>query len=112
MKRQIKRRVRAEQGLYQTLAAPGAITLTEPTTRVTTSDAAQALTLANGKYVGQRKRVIHGVDSGSAVITAGAALLLADSVASITFTNVYDWVELEWNGDAWAIVGYYGVTIA
>ena len=111
-KRQVKRRVRAETNAYQTLSGAGAITLTEPTTRYTSTGAAQALTIADAKFKGQRKRIIHAVDGGSGVITAGSSIHLADSLSTITFTAVRDWVELEWNGTAWAVIGYAGVTFA
>jgi hypothetical protein len=50
------------------------------------------------------------VDGGSMVLTAGSALHLADSIATITFTAVRDWVELEWLGTAWGVIAYSGVT--
>jgi len=96
----------------QTLSGAGAVNLTTGITSVSSTGGAQALTLADGTVTGFKKRIIMSVDGGSSVITAGASLHLANSVASITFTNANDWVELVWNGSAWLITGYYGVTIA
>lgn len=96
----------------QALTGAGAVNLTTAVTRVTSSGAAQALTLADGAVVGQRKRIVHAVDGGSCVLTAGGALHLGDSIASITLTAKGDWVELMWNGTAWDLIGHTGATIA
>lgn len=98
------------RGAAQALSGAGAVNLTTPVTRLTTSGAGQALTLADGSVIGQRKRIIHAVDGGSAVLTADGSLHLGDSIATITFTNVRDWVDLEWNGTAWDVIAYGGVT--
>jgi hypothetical protein len=99
-------------GSIQSLSGAGAVNLTTATTRYTSTGAAQALTLADATVTGHKKRIIHCVDGGSGVLTAGGALHLADSIATITFTNVRDWVDLEWNGSAWAVTAYAGVTFA
>lgn len=99
----------------QALSGAGAITLTEPTTLFTSTGAGNALTLADYSGSGSfRKRIIHAVkgSSGTGVITAGAALHLGHSIASITFTNVRAWVDLEWpaGGTEWNVIGYGDVT--
>ena len=98
----------------QVLSGAGAIDHVSHTTLFTSTGAAQALTLADGTtpMIGFRKRIIHAVDGGSGVITAGAALHLGHSIATITFTNVRDWVELEWDGTNWNVIGYSGVSFA
>jgi hypothetical protein len=100
------------QGASQALSGAGAINLTTAVTRFTSTGATQALTLADGTVIGQEKTIIHAVDGGSGVITAGAALHLGDSIATITFTNVRDWVTLKWNGTAWDVKSFGGVTFA
>lgn len=102
------------QSTPQALSGAGAIDHTTLTTLFTSTGAAQALTLADGTQAmrGFRKRVIHAVDGGSGVITAGAALHLGQSIATITFTNVRDWCELEWDGTNWNVIGYAGATFA
>jgi len=98
-------------GLGQSLSGAGAINLTTPTTYYTSTGGSQALTLADSTVVGQRKRIVHVVDGGSGVITAGGSLHLANSVATITFTNAREWAELEWNGSAWVVIGCSPVSI-
>ena len=55
-------------GNVQSLSGAGAVDVVTPTTEVTTTGAAQALTLADG-VAGQEKTIIHGVDGGSFVLT-------------------------------------------
>lgn len=97
----------------QTLSGAGAISLTTELTLVTSTGAGQALTLADGTGKVSstfRKRIAHVVDGGSVVLTAGANLHLAHSIASITLANKGDWIELQWiqSLTAWALVGCGG----
>ena len=55
-------------GTVQSLTGAGAVNVTTAITEVTTTGAAQALTLADG-VAGQQKTIIHGVDGGSFVLT-------------------------------------------
>lgn len=96
----------------QLLSGAGAIDLTKRTTLYTSTGGGQALTLADSTETGQRKTIVHHVDGGSGVITAGGSLHLGASIATITFTNVRDWVELEWDATNWNVVAYGGVTFA
>lgn len=96
----------------QALSGAGAINLTATTTLFTSTGAGQALTLADGSFAGQRKRIIHIADGGSGVITQTSGAKLTASITTITFTNIWDWVELEWSGTLWNVVGYTGVAIA
>lgn len=100
------------RGAHQALSGAGAINLTTPVTRFTSTGASQALTLADGSVVGQRKRIIHVVDGGSGVLTAGGSLHLGDSLASITIASLWDWVELEWQtAGGWHVVGWAGAGV-
>lgn len=101
-----------QNGAPQVLSGAGAIGLTTRTTLYTSTGGSQALTLADGAHIGQRKTIIHAVDGGSGVITAGGSLHLGHSIASITFTAVREWVELEWDGTNWNLVAMSGVTVA
>jgi len=92
----------------QALSGAGAVNVTQRTTKLTSTGVGNALTLANGLYAGQRKTIVHEVDGGSAVLTPATPL----HFATYTFTNVHDWLELQWTGAAWIIVGYGGGTIA
>lgn len=96
----------------QALSGAGAINKTTTTTLFTSTGASQALTLADGDFVAQRKRIIHIADGGSGVITQTTGAKLTASITTITFTNIWDWVELEWSGTLWNVVGYTGVAIA
>ena len=115
MNSNIKLRARKERNHCQRLSGAGAVSLTVPTTRCTSTGATQALTLADGKIIGQRKRIVHAVDGGSVVLTAGAALHLGDSLATITLAAVRDWIELEWDvvagAGAWYLTGWYGTGV-
>jgi hypothetical protein len=86
------------------MSGAGAIDITTVTTRLTTTGATQALTLADGAYIGQRKTVMHEVDGGSAVITPAHPL----GFATATLTAVRDWVTFEWNGAGWLLAGWGG----
>lgn len=90
----------------QALSGAGAINVTARTTLFTSTGAAQALTLANGTRTGQRKTVLMTVDGGSGVITPATA----GNFATATLTAVKDWVEFEWSGAAWNVVGFGGTT--
>jgi molybdopterin-binding protein len=60
-------------GTIQSLSGAGAVNTTTAVTCLTTTGAAQALTLANGT-VGQFKTIVHIVDGGSAVLTPTTAI--------------------------------------
>lgn len=91
----------------QSLSGAGAVDITNAFTALTSTGAAQALTLANGA-VGEIKVIVHVVDGGSAVLTPTTPL----GFATITFTNAGDSVILIYTSAGWAIVGSRGVTIA
>ena len=94
-------------GGVQALSGAGAVNLTTPVTALTTTGAAQALTLADGT-AGQIKSIIHVVDGGSAVLTPTTAL----GFTTMTFTNAGDSITLVYTAAGWAIIGNRGGTIA
>lgn len=89
-----------------TRTGAGAISVLTRTTNVVSTGAAQAMTLAAGTRIGQRKTLFHFTDGGSAVVTPAAV----SGYATVTLTAVRDWVELEWNGTAWLAVAWGGTT--
>lgn len=91
----------------QSLSGAGAVDITNAFTSLTTTGAAQALTLADG-FVGELKIIVHAVDGGSAVLTPTTRI----GFSTVTFTNVGDSVSLIYTSAGWAIVGSRGVTIA
>lgn len=91
----------------QSLSGAGAVDITNTMTSLTTTGAAQALTLADGS-TGQMKIITHTVDGGSAVLTPTTKI----GFSTITFTAVGDSVTLVYTAAGWAIVGSRGVTIA
>jgi hypothetical protein len=91
----------------QSLSGAGAVNLTDMLTSLTTTGAAQALTLADGT-VGQIKIITHTVDGGSAVLTPTTKI----GFTTITFTNVGDTVTFIYTSAGWAIIGSRGITIA
>ena len=91
----------------QSLSGAGAVNVTDAFTSLTTTGAAQALTLANGS-VGEVKVIVHTVDGGSAVLTPTTKI----GFSTITFTNGGDAVTMIYTAAGWAIIGSRGVTIA
>lgn len=95
------------QASVQSLSGAGAVNVTDMFTSLTTSGAAQALTLANGT-VGQIKVISHVVDAGSAVLTPTTKI----GFTTVTFTNVGDSVTLIYTSAGWAVIGSYGASVA
>jgi hypothetical protein len=91
----------------QSLSGAGAVDITNAFTSLTTTGAAQALTLADGS-VGEVKVIVHTVDGGSAVLTPTTKI----GFSTVTFTAVGDSVMLIYTSAGWAIIGSRGVTIA
>ena len=91
----------------QALSGAGAVNLTDMMTSLTSTGAAQALTLADG-VVGQIKIISHVVDGGSAVLTPTTRL----GYATITFTNAGDTAMLIYTAAGWDIVSLNGATSA
>ena len=91
----------------QSLSGAGAVNLTTTFTALTSTGAAQALTLANGT-AGQLKIITHVVDGGSAVLTPTTAL----GFTTITFTNAGESATLVYTAAGWAIVALNGAVAA
>jgi hypothetical protein len=91
----------------QSLSGAGAVNVTDMFTSLTTTGAAQALTLANGT-AGQIKIIAHVVDGGSAVLTPTTKI----GFSTITFTKVGDAATLIYTAAGWAIVGINGAVAA
>lgn len=91
----------------QALSGAGAVNVTDMLTSLTTTGAAQALTLANGT-AGQIKIISHVVDGGSAVLTPTTKI----GFTTITFTNVGDSATLVYTAAGWAIIGISGAVAA
>lgn len=89
---------------YQALTGAGAIALDKLTTKLTSTGASQAVTLANGTD-GQLKTIIHAVDGGSMVLTPTTA----SGYTSITFTNAGESILIQYfTGIGWVIVSIRG----
>ena len=91
----------------QSLSGAGAVDITNAFTALTTTGAAQALTLANGA-VGEIKVIAHVVDGGSAVLTPTTKI----GFTTITFTNVGETATLIYTAAGWAIVALNGAVAA
>jgi hypothetical protein len=91
----------------QALSGAGAVNTTDMLTSLTTTGAAQALTLANGT-LGQIKIIAHVVDGGSAVLTPTTKI----GFTTITFTNVGDTAMLVYTAAGWDIVALNGAVSA
>jgi hypothetical protein len=97
-----------------TLSGPGAVDPLKKTTYFTSTGAGNALTLANGTYYGQRTTILklNPSTSGTGVITQTTGAALAGTLGSITLTNTYESVTLEWDGSAWYPVTACPVAVA
>jgi hypothetical protein len=91
----------------QALSGAGAVNITDMLTSLTTTGAAQALTLADGT-VGQIKIISHVVDGGSAVLTPTTKI----GFTTITFTGVGESAMLVYTATGWAIVALNGAVAA
>lgn len=89
------------------LSGAGAIPVTSYYTAVTTTGA-DALTIDDGTFHGQRKKIKMVVDGGDGTLT-GASLGY-----TITFNDVNDYVELIWDAvsEEWLILENNGCTVA
>lgn len=91
----------------QSLSGAGAVNTTDMLTSLTTTGAAQALTLANGT-AGQVKVITHTVDGGSAVLTPTTKI----GFSTITFTGVGESATLIYTAAGWAILALNGAVAA
>jgi hypothetical protein len=91
----------------QSLSGAGAVNLTDMMTSLTTTGAAQALTLADG-VAGQLKFITHTVDGGSAVLTPTTKI----GFTTITFTNVGESATLVYTSAGWCILSLRGAVAA
>ena len=83
----------------QALSGAGAVNVTTFYTAVTTTGA-NALTLANGTFAGQLKKIKMIVDGGDGTLTPTALT----GGTTITFADAGDYVLLLWDGDSWVPV--------
>lgn len=83
-------------GAAQALTDEGAVSVTTYATNLTTTGAA-AITLADGLFYGQQKRIQLIVDGGTATLTPSN---LAGGT-TIAFADVGDVAELVWDGTEW-----------
>jgi hypothetical protein len=93
----------------QAISGPGAVTLTEYYTAMTATGAADAMTLANGKVIGQLKKIRHIAGVNTMVLTPATP----SGFATVTFPATFvEFVILGWNGSAWILIENSGCTIA
>lgn len=86
----------------QSLSGAGAVNVTSTFTALTTTGV-NALTLANGTFAGQIKEILMTVDGGDGTLTPTSL----DGGTTIVFSNVGDFVMLQWNGTAWLVLKRY-----
>ncbi len=91
----------------QALSGAGAVNVTDMLTSLTSTGAAQALTLADG-VVGQIKIISHVVDGGSAVLTPTTKI----GFPTIPVTAVGDSAMLIYTVSGWDIVALNGAVAA
>jgi len=74
-----------------------------------THDQIEALTLADGSFLGQRLNIVLGTDGGG---DGTLTPTTPSGYATIVFEDAGDTAELEWTNDGWIIVGLAGVAAA
>lgn len=89
----------------QALSGAGAADVVTRTTHHT-STGADAVTLADGLYVGQIKVYILIVDGGTSVVTPANAL----GWTTLTCADAGDSATLQWTTGGWALIGQGGLT--
>lgn len=94
-------------GAEQALSGPGAINLTSYNTKFTSTGTGDALTLADGSQIGQKKKVMYVAEGAG----GDTGVLTLTGYTSITFNAINDYVILIWNGAAWFALESVGVTI-
>ena len=95
-------------GKTSALSGAGAILLTSVTTKLTTTGASQALSLADGTD-GQIKIIVHVVDGGSGILTPTTKT----GFSTITFTNVGDSCMIQFfTTVGWMIISLNGAVAA
>ena len=94
---------------YEEVTTTGSSDVVDPSKYVSlvTSAGAHTVTLPNGTYVGQVKKVILTVDGGTVTLTPAS---LAEGT-SITMADVFDSVELIWDGTNWNIAQASGIAL-
>lgn len=95
----------------QALSGPGALNTTTYQTRWTSTGTGDALSLANATQIGHVKKVSYvaeGAGGDTGVITPTSVI----GFATVTMNAIGDYVVFVWTGAAWALLEYYGVTIA
>jgi len=90
----------------QSLSGPGAINITDYTTKITTTGA-DALTLADGEE-GQNKVITMIADGGDGTLTPSNL----SGGTTITFGDVGDTVHLLFTNGSWVVLGNNGAVIA
>lgn len=94
-------------GEPSTRSGPGAIAVTNEICLVTSTGVGDALTLAVGSQAGQKLRIVHHVDGGSAVV-ANTNVVQGITAKTITLTAVGDQALLVWSASQvkWVVVDY------
>ncbi|MGV8130846.1 MAG: hypothetical protein ACP5N7_01970 [Candidatus Pacearchaeota archaeon] len=95
----------------QALSGPGALNTTAYQTQWTSTGTGDALTLADVTHIGHVKKISYvaeaaGGDTG--VITPASVV----GFSTVTLNAIGDYVVLAWAGSGWAILEYYGATVA
>jgi hypothetical protein len=94
----------------ETVSLAGAVSVDTRTT-ILGHAAAIAITLADGRYHGQRKNIRQPAASGANAATLTPAT--PSGFATLAFDAANEWAELEWRlGVGWIIIAAAGVTIA
>jgi len=87
----------------ETLSDSGAANPDIPITFTSNASGTDAITLADGSFVGQIKYFIHTDSSGTKSTITPANTV--GSYASVDFAIVGDTISLVWSGSGWAIIG-------
>lgn len=87
----------------QVLSGAGAVSVATVMTHLTTTAVGQALTLAKGTFVGQRKHIIAKIGYTGGKTSVVTVTSFADGT-TVTFLAKFDAAELYWDGTNWNVV--------
>ena len=94
---------------YEKVSTTGA-TVIDPAvgTTLLTTGGVHALSLADGTYAGQQKRIYMVATGGDGTLTPAN---FADG-STITFDAIGDWCDLIFDGTNWNLAAYTGIAVA
>ena len=93
--------------ISETISAAGALSVSKNYSKLTTAAGAMAVTLADGRWVGEIKNIVLVTDGGDATLTVAKHRTSSPEV--FTFNDAGDTLTLMWSGLVWITIENVGV---